>query len=267
MLLYWFNSDERHIALSRNSKVSTITIHGLHSVEALLRHAPERVLQLFLQQERDDKRLQNIELLAQQHGIKIQRLPRQRLDRMQGENVHQGIIAEIRPSAVLNETALEEIIRLTDKPLLLVLDNVQDPHNLGACMRTAEAVGVNAVIVPRDKSAGLSATVRKVACGAAELLPLIQVVNLSRTLKNIQEQGVWVIGAAGEASESVYQVDLNRPLALALGAEGSGLRRLTAEQCDKLVHIPMYGNIESLNVSVAAGVLLYEAIRQRHSSS
>lgn len=237
----------------------------MHSVEALLRHAPERVLQLSLQRERDDKRLRNVELLAQQHGIKIQRLPRQRLDRMQGENVHQGIIAEIRPSAALNETALEEIIGLADKPLLLVLDNVQDPHNLGACMRTAEAAGVNAIIVPRDKSAGLSATVRKVACGAAELLPLIQVVNLSRTLKNMQEQGIWVIGAAGEAGESVYQVDLNRPLALALGAEGSGLRRLTAEQCDKLVHIPMYGSIESLNVSVAAGVLLYEAVRQRHS--
>jgi 23S rRNA (guanosine2251-2'-O)-methyltransferase len=263
MLLYWFNSDERHIALSRNSKVLTITIHGLHSVQALLNHAPERVLQLSLQQERDDKRLQNIELLAEQHGIKIQRLPRQRLDQMQGESVHQGVIAEIRPSAVLDEAALEKIIQSIDKPLLLVLDNVQDPHNLGACMRTAEAAGVNAVIAPRDKSAGLSATVRKVACGAAELLPFIQVVNLSRALKQIQEHGVWVIGAAGEAQNTIYQTDLNRSLALVLGAEGSGLRRLTAQQCDMMVRIPMLGHIESLNVSVATGVFLYEAIRQR----
>lgn len=251
--------------MSRHHKEQSTFVFGLHSVEALLRHAPERVLQLSLQQERDDKRLQNIELLAKQYGIKIQRLSRQRLDQTlgEGESVHQGVIAEIRLSAALNEIALEKIIQSTDKPLLLVLDNVQDPHNLGACMRTAEAAGVNAVIAPRDKSAGLSATVRKVACGAAELLPFIQVINLSRALKQIQEQGVWVIGAAGEAQNTIYQTDLNRSLALVLGAEGSGLRRLTAQHCDMIVRIPMLGRIESLNVSVASGVFLYEAVRQR----
>lgn len=224
-------------------------------------------MQLFLLQGRDDERLKNIISLAQQNGINLQRISRQRLDQLQTDTVHQGVMAEIRPAAERHESELTNIIESNAEPLLLVLDSVQDPHNLGACLRTAEAAGVHAVIAARDKAVGLSSTVRKVACGAAELIPFVQVVNLSRTLKNIQEQGVWVIGTAGEAKESIYQADLNRSLALVLGAEGTGLRRLTAQHCDSLVHIPMFGRIESLNVSVAAGVALYEAVRQRRQIS
>ena len=249
--------------MSRHHKEHSVLIFGLHSVQALLNHAPERVLQLFVQKERHDQRLQTVESLAQQHGVALQRVSRERLEQMQSGNVHQGVVAEIRPAAVLGEADLIRIIESARSPLLLVLDGIQDPHNLGACLRTAEAVGVDAVIAPRDKAAGLSATVRKVASGAAELLPFVQVVNLARTLKMVREHGVWVVGAAGETAQSLYETDLNRPLALVLGAEGSGLRRLTAEHCDQLVRIPMVGRVESLNVSVAAGVLLYETLRQR----
>jgi 23S rRNA (guanosine2251-2'-O)-methyltransferase len=245
-----------------SNKQSTI-LFGLHAVEALLRHAPERVLQLYVQQGRDDEKLQRITSLAKQHGIHLQRMSRQQLEQLQSDAVHQGVVAEIRPATARNESELSEIIESKAKPFLLVLDGVQDPHNLGACLRTADAAGVDAVIAPRDKAVGLTATVRKVACGAAELVPFVQVVNLSRTLKQLQELGVWIIGAAGEAEDLMFQADLDRPLALVLGAEGAGLRRLTAKHCDSLVKIPMFGNVESLNVSVAAGVLLYEAVRQR----
>jgi 23S rRNA (guanosine2251-2'-O)-methyltransferase len=164
----------------------------------------------------------------------------------------------------LGEGALDDLLdRLDGPPLLLILDGVQDPHNLGACLRTSDAAGVSAVIVPRDRAAGLSPTVRKVASGAAESVPLIQVTNLARTLRWLRERGIWVIGTDDQATKSAYQVDLKGPLAIVLGAEGAGVRRLTRENCDDLVSLPMLGVVESLNVSVAAGVLLYEAVRQR----
>lgn len=250
--------------MSKHHKEQPVLIFGLHAVQALLDHAPERVLHLFVQQERHDQRLQAVESRAVGHGISLQRVSRQRLDKMQSGNVHQGIIAEIRPAAALRESDLAGIVEKTELPLLLILDGVQDPHNLGACLRTAEAAGAHAVITTRDKAADLSATVRKAASGAAERVPFVKVVNLSRTMKALQQQGVWIIGAAGEAPERYCDVAMNQPVALVLGAEGSGLRRLTAEHCDKLVRIPMYGQVESLNVSVAAGIVLFEAARQRH---
>ncbi len=252
--------------MSRHSHSSVEFIYGIHAVKALLRFAPERVLQLYALKGRDDKKLQPIIALAQKESINIQQLSRQQLDAMQANRVHQGVVAEIKPAKALQESDLADIIQSTDSPFLLVLDNIQDPHNLGACLRTAEAVGAHAVIAPRDKAVGLSSTVRKVASGAAELVPFIQVTNLSRALRKMQELGVWVIGAAGEAKDSIYAVNLNQPVALVLGAEGTGLRRLTTEYCDKLVNIPMFGRLESLNVSVAAGVFLYEAVRQRQLS-
>ena len=164
---------------------------------------------------------------------------------------------------MLDEADLDAVLNKQSEPFLLVLDGVTDPHNIGACLRTADAAGVHAVIVPKDKSAGLTATARKVACGAAESVPLIQVTNLSRTLKHLQDKGVWVIGTAGEAEQLIYQVDLKGPTALVMGAEGKGMRRLTREHCDQLVKLPMAGAVSSLNVSVATGVCLYEIVRQR----
>ncbi len=240
-----------------------VSIYGLHTVQALLRFAPERVLTIYATENRDNKRLRELLSLAQQHSIVVQFVSQQRLDDIQPGKVHQGVAAEVKPADALDETHLLNIIDTVDCPLLLILDGVQDPHNLGACIRTAEAAGVHAVIAPRDKAVGLSSTVRKVACGAAEIVPFVQVVNLSRTIKKIKDRGVWVIGASGEVGESLYHTQLAQAVALVMGAEGSGLRRLTAKHCDSLVSIPMLGHIESLNVSVATGVFLYEAVRQR----
>ena len=178
--------------------------------------------------------------------------------------MHQGIIARTHPLKELNENDLDHILQQQSSPLLVVLDGITDPHNLGACLRTADAAGVSAVIVPKDKSAQLNSTARKVACGAAENVPLIRVTNLSRTLRELQQQhNIWVIGTAGEATETLYQTKLTGPLALVMGAEGEGMRRLTREHCDQLISIPMAGTVSSLNVSVATGVCLFEIVRQR----
>jgi 23S rRNA (guanosine2251-2'-O)-methyltransferase len=186
------------------------------------------------------------------------------LDRLAGDERHQGACLQIRSAGVLGEGALDDLLdAATTPPFLLVLDGVQDPHNLGACLRTADAVGVTAVIVPKDRAAGMSATVRKVASGAAETVPLIQVTNLARTLRWLKEREIWIVGTDDQADHSLYASKLTGPLAIVLGAEGTGLRRLTRENCDALVSIPMRGVVESLNVSVATGVLLYEALRQR----
>jgi len=239
-------------------------VFGLHSVQALLKSAPQRVLQLYCLQGRGDQRLQKILKLAEAQGVSVQPMGRGKLDALaEGEN-HQGIVASCRPGQVHDEGFLfQRLNELDHPPLLLVLDGVTDPHNLGACMRTAEAAGVDAVIAPKDKSAGLNPVARKVACGAAEVLPFVPVTNLARTLKKLQESGIWLVGAAGEASASVYQSDLKGPIALIMGAEGEGLRRLTRETCDFLINIPMAGTVSSLNVSVATGVCLFEAVRQR----
>ncbi|MCY1219179.1 23S rRNA (guanosine-2'-O-)-methyltransferase RlmB [compost metagenome] len=182
------------------------------------------------------------------------------------EGVHQGVVAEVSPSQVWGENLLDELLERTPgAPLLLALDGVTDPHNLGACLRTADAAGVLAVIVPKDKSATLNATVRKVACGAAEVMPLVAVTNLSRTLEKLQKKGLWVVGTAGEAEQEVYEQDMTGPIVLVMGAEGKGMRRLTREHCDYLVKLPMAGSVSSLNVSVATGVCLFEAVRQRRN--
>ena len=239
-------------------------IFGLHAVRTLLQQRPERAASLVLQKGRDDARVKELVQLAEAHKIKIEWRDARELDRLAGDERHQGACLNIKPMGVLGEGALDALLdAATTPPFLLVLDGVQDPHNLGACLRTADAAGVTAVIVPKDRAAGLSAVVRKVASGAAETMPLIQVTNLARTLRWLKEREVWIIGTDDEAPHSVYDSKLTGPLALVLGAEGAGLRRLTKENCDLLVSIPMRGVVESLNVSVAAGVLLYEALRQR----
>jgi 23S rRNA (guanosine2251-2'-O)-methyltransferase len=242
----------------------TSIVFGLHAVRALLQQRPERAALLLLQKGRDDARATELQHLAQQAGVRMEWRDSRELDRLAGSERHQGACLQIRPMGALGEGALDELLdRASSPPLLLVLDGVQDPHNLGACLRTADAAGASAVIVPRDRAAGLTPTVRKVASGAAETMPLIQVVNLARTLRWLKEREVWLVGADDQATQSLFATSLTGPLALVLGAEGAGLRRLTRENCDLLVSIPMAGAVESLNVSVAAGVLLFEAARQR----
>lgn len=241
-------------------------VFGMHAVRTLLKQRPERASLLVLLKGREDARATELMRIAQQAGIRTEWGEARELARIAGSEHHQGACLQIRPMAMLGEGALDELLDRADVPLLLVLDGVQDPHNLGACLRTADAAGVTAVIVPRDRAAGLSPTVRKVASGAAETVPLIQVTNLARTLRWLKERSVWVVGTDGEADQSVYQASMTGPLAIVLGAEGSGLRRLTRETCDALVRIPMQGVVESLNVSVATGITLYEAVRQREAA-
>ncbi|WP_312956611.1 23S rRNA (guanosine(2251)-2'-O)-methyltransferase RlmB [Pseudomonas songnenensis] len=238
-------------------------IYGLHAVEALLRHHPKRVKQVWLAEGRGDPRVQVLIELAAQARVSVGQCERREMDAWV-EGVHQGVVADVSPSQVWGEAMLEELLDRADgPPLLLVLDGVTDPHNLGACLRTADAAGALAVIVPKDKSATLNATVRKVACGAAEVIPLVAVTNLARTLEKLQQRGLWVVGTAGEAEQSLYDQDLTGPIVLIMGAEGRGMRRLTREHCDYLVRLPMAGSVSSLNVSVATGVCLFEALRQR----
>lgn len=238
-------------------------VYGVHAVEALLRHHSKRVKQLILADGRSEPRMQVLRELAEAARIQVSTLSRREMDE-QIEGVHQGVLAKVSPSQIWGEQMLDELLdRLAEPPLLLVLDGVTDPHNLGACLRTADAAGVHAVIIPKDKSATLNATVRKVACGAAEVVPLIAVTNLVRSLQKLQQKGLWVVGTAGEAEQTLYQQDMTGPLILVMGAEGAGMRRLTRETCDFLVRLPMQGSVSSLNVSVATGVCLFEAQRQR----
>lgn len=241
-------------------------VYGLHAVQALLKSAPHRVNEILVLQGRHDQRLQKVLAMAASSEIKVREASRKELDKLVEDNNHQGVIAMSFPGELHDEKYLYQLLEgLTETPFLLVLDGVTDPHNLGACLRTAEAAGVHAVIAPKDNSAGLTPIARKVSCGAAEVLPYIPVTNLARCLRKLQELGVWLIGTAGEAEKSVYQQDLTGPMALVMGAEGPGMRRLTRECCDGLVNIPMAGEISSLNVSVATGVCLFEAVRQRQS--
>ena len=238
-------------------------VYGVHAVEALLRHHPKRVKQLWLAESRNDPRVKTLMELAGQHRVQVGQKDRRELDEW-AEGVHQGVVAEVSPSQVWGEAMLEELLdRCEGPPLLLVLDGVTDPHNLGACLRTADAAGALAVMVPKDKSATLNATVRKVACGAAEVIPLVAVTNLARSLEKLKQRGLWVVGTAGEAEQTVYQQDLSGPLIMVMGAEGKGMRRLTRDLCDYLVKLPMAGSVSSLNVSVATGICLFEALRQR----
>ncbi|MGD9660652.1 MAG: 23S rRNA (guanosine(2251)-2'-O)-methyltransferase RlmB [Porticoccaceae bacterium] len=240
-------------------------IYGLHSVLALLKTDSERVSEIRVQRGRQDQRLNKVRALAEQLEIPVAIASREELEALAPGN-HQGIVALCSQGEVRDEHFLFNLLdNLDHPPLLLVLDGITDPHNLGACLRTADAVGVDAVIAPKDKSVGITATVRKVACGAAETVPFVVVTNLARLLRQIQEKGVWVAGTDGDAPLAIYDADLKGALALVMGAEGDGMRRLTKEQCDLLVKLPMAGSVSSLNVSVATGVCLYEIVRQRRS--
>jgi 23S rRNA (guanosine2251-2'-O)-methyltransferase len=239
-------------------------IYGIHPVQAVLAQDAKTINQLYVLNNRQDKPLQLIFAEAKKANIKVQLLARQELDSLLGHSHHQGIIAEVRAKAMLSEADLPNLLEASSaKPLLLILDEIQDPHNLGACLRSANVAGVTAVIAPKDKAAGLTPVVRKVACGAAETTPFIQVTNLARTLRELKQQGIWLFGLAGEASKSLYQTDLTGPVGIIMGSEGNGLRQLTRQQCDELVYIPMAGTVNSLNVSVATGITLFEAVRQR----
>lgn len=239
-------------------------IYGIHAVKAFLDNAPERLIEVLVLKGREDKRLMPLLNELQRLGVAIQQVNRQTLDNKSQGEVHQGIIARVVPQKELNEHDLEAILSQKKNPLLLILDGVTDPHNLGACLRTADAAGVDAVIVPKDKSAQLTSTARKVACGAAEVMPLIRVTNLARTMRDLQERhNVWIVGTAGEAESGIYEAKLTGSIALVMGAEGDGMRRLTREHCDQLISIPMAGSVSSLNVSVATGVCLFEIVRQK----
>ncbi len=243
----------------------TDKIFGIHAVESILARNPQNVIQLFLSKNRKDKTLMNIEDLARKAGIKCQSMERKKMDDKVHGN-HQGVIAEVKVSdALLNESQLLELAETKENLFLLILDGVTDPHNLGACIRTADAAGVDAIVLPKDRSASMNSTVRKVACGAAENVPLVKVTNLARFLKQLKEEYVWIVGTAGEAENHVYQTKFPKKTAIVMGAEGVGMRRLTRENCDELIKIPMSGSVSSLNVSVATGVCLYEYVRQ-HSS-
>jgi 23S rRNA (guanosine2251-2'-O)-methyltransferase len=239
-------------------------IIGIHAVTELLNQRPEAVRQLLIQTGRSDKRVSAIKDLAAKSGLEIEAMSKEQMDKRFG-GVHQGVAAITQgESKSMSEKQLASLLDgLDHDPLLLVLDGVTDPHNLGACLRTADAAGVDAVIIPRDKSVGLNATVRKVASGAAETVNLVSVSNLARCLDSLKERGIWIIGATDEAEKTLFQQALTGAIALVMGSEGSGMRRLTRESCDHLVSIPMAGQLSSLNVSVATGVCLYEAQRQR----
>lgn len=240
-------------------------VYGIHAVDALLKLNPSKVQQLFLQVDSKNSRIIQIKQLAQQQNLNWREVDVATLQSLAPDMAHQGVMAECEELHPYDEHDLADYIEKIDTvPFLLILDQVQDPHNLGACLRTADAVGVDAVIVPKDQSAAITPTVRKVACGAAETVPFFQVTNLARTIRMLKEAGVWTYGLAGEAEQELYQTDLKGPVALILGGEGKGLRRLTRELCDFLLRIPMFGSVESLNVSVATAVCLYEAKRQRN---
>ncbi|AXU96604.1 MULTISPECIES: 23S rRNA (guanosine(2251)-2'-O)-methyltransferase RlmB [Erwiniaceae] len=238
-------------------------VFGIHAVQALLDSDPQRFQEVFILKGRDDRRLQTLVKALEAQGIVIQVASKQVLDSKSEGAVHQGIIARVKPGRQYQEGDLPDLLASLDSPFLLILDGVTDPHNLGACMRSADAAGVHAIILPKDRSAQLNATAKKVASGAAEHIPLIRVTNLARTMRVLQEANVWIVGTAGEADHTLYQSKMTGPMALVMGAEGEGMRRLTREHCDELISIPMAGSVSSLNVSVATGVCLFEAVRQR----
>ncbi len=240
----------------------TRPIHGFHAVTAKLRHDPAGVREIYLAAGRQDGRMRDLMQLAQSRGVRIATVDAARLDGMTGGGRHQGVVAKVaaQPKHLTVDDAVDG---LNEPALLLVLDGVTDPHNLGACLRVADAAGAHAVIAPKDRACGLNATAIKVASGAADTVPYIVVTNLARTLRDLKERGIWTIGADGAADRAIYAIDQKGPTAWVLGAEGEGLRRLTRDTCDALARIPMHGAVESLNVSVAAGICLFEARRQR----
>jgi 23S rRNA (guanosine2251-2'-O)-methyltransferase len=230
-------------------------------VLARLRADPRSVVEIFLDETRQDGRARDLAATAERCGVRLMRVPTKRLDGFYGGGRHQGVVARVEVKNVADN--LDDILNQVEKPLLLVLDGVTDPHNLGACLRVANAAGAHAVIAPRDRAAGITPAVSKVASGAAEATPYLMVTNLARTLTEIKERNIWVVGADERADKTIYAADLPESIAWVLGAEGEGMRRLTRETCDLLVRIPMRGEVESLNVSVSAGVCLFESLRRR----
>lgn len=238
-------------------------IYGFHSVTAKLRQNPDDIREIFIDRQRQDARARDLIKLAEVHGVRLMLSDTERLNGMSGgEARHQGVVARVM--SAVRVLKLDDVLdTLAEPALLLVLDGVQDPHNLGACLRVADAAGAHAVLAPKDRACGLNATAIKVASGAAESVPYVTVTNLARTLRELNEREILTIGAAGEASQDLYALDQSAALAWVMGAEGDGLRRLTRETCDQLASIPMLGSVESLNVSVASGICLFEARRQR----
>jgi len=240
-------------------------IFGFHAVGVRLKTAPASVIEVLFDAGRRDARMKQFIARAQEAGVRLIEADGLRLARLSGGHGHQGVVARVEAVAQTRslDTLLEDLGAAGTMPLLLVLDGVTDPHNLGACLRVADGAGAHAVIAPKDHAAGINATVAKVASGAAETVPYFMVTNLARTLGELKEHGIWCVGTSDDAPGTLYQCDLKRPLALVLGAEGAGMRQLTRKSCDELVAIPMAGAVESLNVSVASGVCLYEVMRQR----
>ena len=237
-------------------------LFGFHAVGVRLKVAPDSIIEVYFESTRRDARMRQFIERAKEAGVRLIEADGLRLSKLAGSHGHQGVAALVKPMELAR--SLDDLLdALSEPPLLLVLDGVTDPHNLGACLRVADGAGAHAVIAPKDHAAGLNATVSKVASGAAETVPYFMVTNLARTLNELKERNIWIIGTAGEAEKSIYQVEMKGPTALVLGAEGPGMRQLTRKTCDELVHIPMKGAVDSLNVSVASGVCLYEALRQR----
>lgn len=243
--------------------VSDIYVYGVHVVEALLGRAPDRVLTVYFDAGRRDGRLDALRAGVVSAGVAFEDCRKGTLERFVGEALHQGVVARVRPAPVLEEKGVYRWVDGVERPLILVLDGVQDPRNLGACIRSADAAGAGMVILSRSESADLTPVARKAASGAAEWLPVARVGNLARVLAELKERGIWLLGADERGGQPHYEADLAGSLGIVLGAEGTGLRRLTRESCDGLVRVPMLGGVASLNVSVACGVLLYEAVRQR----
>ena len=236
-------------------------VFGFHAVLARLRADPSAVIEVYLDETRNDARGRDLAALAERSGVRLMRVPAKRLDGFYGGGRHQGVVARVEMKSLSH--SLDDILDLVEKPLLLVLDGVTDPHNLGACLRVANAAGAHAVVAPKDRAAGISPAVSKVASGAAEATPYLMVTNLARCLSDLKERNIWIVGADERAEKTLYQADLPEAIAWVLGAEGEGMRRLTRESCDLLVRIPMQGEVESLNVSVSAGVCLFESVRRR----
>ncbi|WP_018715576.1 23S rRNA (guanosine(2251)-2'-O)-methyltransferase RlmB [Brachymonas chironomi] len=237
-------------------------VFGFHAVGVRLKMAPQSVIEVFFDPSRRDARMRQFLERAKEAHVNLIEADGLRLSRLCGSHGHQGVVARV--SEIRQERSLDDLLdSLQEPPLLLVLDGVTDPHNLGACLRVADGAGAHAVIAPKDHAAGINATVAKVASGAADTVPYYMVTNLARTLNELKERNIWIVGTSGDAPKSLYQMDLRTPTALVLGAEGPGMRQLTRKTCDELVHLPMRGAVESLNVSVASGVCLYEALRQR----
>ena len=239
-------------------------LNGIHAVQSALESDPDNIVQVWIAESKHNQRVMKLTEHIQKRGLVLHKASMNQLDKLAKSRKHQGIVAEYNAPKAWDDTELFDLLNKLEEPaLLLILDGVTDPHNLGACLRTAEGAGVHAVIAPKDKAAGLTPTARKVASGAAETIPFVQVTNLVRTIDLLKDAGIWITGTSDKATKALYDGEYNMPTALVMGAEGKGLRRLTEAHCDHLISIPMAGKVSSLNVSVATGVCLYEVVRQR----